>query len=109
MKNINITPHLPNVSGYAITILAFFFGIFNVTGQKITTQQDFQLNIKKAQQTIKIDGDLSEMDWQNAAIATNFQVHYPQNGAKPRFQTEARVTYDDHFMYVGFHLFRYHK
>jgi hypothetical protein len=94
MKKINIIPPL--------STLAFFWGILTLSGQKITTQQDFQLNIKKAQQAIKIDGDLSETDWQNAAIATNFQVHFPQNGSKPRFQTQARLTYDDHFLYVAF-------
>ena len=70
--------------------------------QTATTQQDFKLNIKKATQSIKIDGNLDEVDWAKAQLATGFQVHYPQNGATPKFQTEARVTYDDHFLYVGF-------
>ncbi len=93
MKTINIL---------ILSVLTLAFSRFNLLGQKITTQTDFQTSIKKAQQSLKIDGDLSETDWQNAAVASNFQVHYPQNGANPRFQTEARLTYDDHFLYVGF-------
>jgi hypothetical protein len=93
MKKTNIIP---------LSILVFLLGSFNISGQKITTQADFQINAKKAQQPLTIDGNLDEIDWKYAAIATNFQVHYPQNGTKPRFQTEARVTYDDHFMYIGF-------
>jgi Domain of unknown function (DUF5916)/Carbohydrate family 9 binding domain-like len=85
-----------------LSILAFLLGVFTAYSQKITTQADFQINIKNAQSSIKIDGDLDEKDWQNAAVATNFQIHYPQNGEKPRFQTLAQVTYDDHFLYVGF-------
>ena len=70
--------------------------------QKITTQTDFQITAKKATNAIKIDGILDESDWQKAAIATGFQIHYPQNGGTPLKQTEVKVSYDDHFLYVGF-------
>ncbi len=69
---------------------------------KLITPTDFQIHIKKAQQPIKLDGELNEMDWQNAEIAAGFQVHYPQNGMPARFKTEAKVTYDDQFLYIAF-------
>jgi hypothetical protein len=88
---------------YYITLIVSLLCIIKtLNAQTTTTQKDFKLNIKKATQPIKIDGSLEELDWKDAQIATGFQVHYPQNGATPKFQTEARITYDDHFLYVGF-------
>ena len=101
MKIIHLTQNVTKRLTLLIIGL-FIIGRFTVFSQKITTQVDFQISIKKAQLPIKIDGDLNETDWQNAAVATQFQVHFPQNGIAPRFQTEARLTYDDHFLYVGF-------
>jgi Domain of unknown function (DUF5916)/Carbohydrate family 9 binding domain-like len=87
---------------YITLIISLLCIAKTLNAQTTTTQKDFKLNIKKAIQSIKIDGSLEESDWKDAQIATGFQVHYPQNGATPKFQTEARITYDDHFLYVGF-------
>jgi Domain of unknown function (DUF5916)/Carbohydrate family 9 binding domain-like len=101
IKTLPLTQHTL-LKTTLISLFTLIIGLYNSFGQKITTQADFQINIKKALQPLKIDGDLSDADWQTAAVATNFQVHFPQNGAKPAFQTEARLTYDDHFLYIGF-------
>ncbi len=85
---------------YILTFLLFI--AHNLLLAQTSKPSDFQINIKKAAHPIKIDGDLSEADWQNAETATAFQVHYPQNGVQPRFKTEAKVTYDDHFLYIAF-------
>ncbi|HEY9703250.1 MAG TPA: carbohydrate binding family 9 domain-containing protein, partial [Allocoleopsis sp.] len=84
------------------TLSLFLLFIHSLFAQQPTTQSAFQLDIRKAKQIIKLDGDLSETDWQEAAVAKDFQVHYPQNGQAPKFQTEARATYDKNFLYVGF-------
>ena len=101
MKIIHLTQNVTKRLTLLIIGL-FIIGRFTVFSQKITTQVDYQISIKKAQLPIKIDGDLNETDWHNAAVATQFQIHFPQNGSSPRSQTEARLTYDDHFLYVGF-------
>lgn len=90
--------------------LIFLFTLLLITSVFVNAQDstklvnplDFKIKIRKAQQPIKIDGDLSESDWQSAEIASGFQVHYPQNGLATRFGTEARVTYDNQFLYIAF-------
>lgn len=69
---------------------------------QVTESLGSNIHINKARFPIKIDGVADEVDWKNAEMATTFQVHYPQNGLQPRFKTEAKVTYDDHFLYVSF-------
>ena len=59
-------------------------------------------NIRKAQGEIKIDGVLDEADWLTADLATNFYMNSPVDTMAPTFQTEARVTFDQHFFYVSF-------
>lgn len=93
---------MKNFAIYITSIFIFLIQI-DLVGQSTPTQPTFQINIKKAQKPIKLDGVLDESDWSDASDATGFQVHYPQNGIPARFKTVAKVTYDDHFLYVAFH------
>jgi hypothetical protein len=61
-----------------------------------------ELGIRKATGPIQIDGKLDEGDWTNAALATDFFLNYPSDTLAPQFQTEARMTFDDHALYVAF-------
>ncbi len=49
-----------------------------------------------------LDGKLDEQDWKDAYVATNFFLNYPVDTAAAPFQTEARLTFDDHALYVSF-------
>lgn len=49
----------------------------------------------------KIDGNLDEAAWQNAAPAENFVQAEPFEGQAATETTEVRVLYDDHNLYVG--------
>jgi hypothetical protein len=60
------------------------------------------LAIRKATDEIVLDGKLSEASWQNADVAKDFFLNYPVDTALAEFQTEARVTFDDHHLYVSF-------
>ena len=60
------------------------------------------LGIKKAKGAIKLDGILDEQDWTDATVAKDFYLNFPVDTALAPFQTEARVTYDDHNFYVSF-------
>jgi hypothetical protein len=73
--------------------------------QNSTNKTDFQIHIKKATSPIKVDGDLSEGAWTDAEKVRNFRVHYPQNGDSTKLGTVAQLTYDDHFIYIGFTCF----
>jgi hypothetical protein len=84
-------------------ISAFFTAFSPLWAQNSTNKTDFQIHIKKATptSTFKVDGDLSESAWSDAEKVSAFRVHYPQNGDSTKFRTEAQLTYDDHFIYVG--------
>lgn len=61
-----------------------------------------QLSIRKAKAPIQLDGNLDEPDWQTAAVAKDFFLNYPVDTAAAPFQTEARLTFDDHMLYISF-------
>lgn len=73
--------------------------------QNNTNKTDCQIHIKKAISPLKLDGDLSEAAWAVAEKVRSFRVHYPQNGDSTKLATEAQLTYDEHFIYVGFTCF----
>lgn len=60
------------------------------------------LSIAKAKEPIILDGKIDEADWKEADIASNFYLNYPVDSLPPTYQSEARVTFDDHFLYVSF-------
>lgn len=66
----------------------------NVPGQ--------ELAIRKSTGPITLDGKLDEPDWQSAQVATNFWLNYPVDTAAAKFQTEARLTFSEHALYVSF-------
>jgi hypothetical protein len=83
-------------------ILCCFLGNLGITHAFQTdTTKPFVLNIKKATVPIQLDGDLSESAWQTADKADDFWRKFPDNKIKALNKTEARLTYDDHFLYVG--------
>ncbi|WLT33281.1 DUF5916 domain-containing protein [Geothrix sp. PMB-07] len=55
----------------------------------------------RTQSPLLIDGRLDEPQWALAPVATGFTVSTPELGKAPANQTEVRVLYDDHFVYVG--------
>jgi hypothetical protein len=60
------------------------------------------LDIVKAKGAINLDGKLDEEDWKSASIAKDFFLNYPVDTAMAPFQTEARVTFDEHNLYASF-------
>lgn len=61
-----------------------------------------QLSIKKAKAPIVLDGKLDEEDWKTAFVAKDFYLNYPVDTALAPYQTEARITFDDHNLYISF-------
>lgn len=50
---------------------------------------------------VKIDGELSEPFWENAAIAYNFVETNPGDQVKPPVESRAMIAYDDKNLYVA--------
>jgi hypothetical protein len=84
-----------------------FFAIILIQGADVFAQQKgnkpgTELSIRKATGPIILDGKLDEQDWKDASVATNFFLNYPVDTTASPFQTEARLTFDEHALYVSF-------
>ncbi|MBL0745470.1 DUF5916 domain-containing protein [Chryseolinea lacunae] len=60
-----------------------------------------ELHVRKAHGEIRLDGNLDEADWQTADIAKDFFLNYPLDSLPPTFQSEVKMTFNDHFLYFG--------
>ncbi|UCD63620.1 MAG: carbohydrate binding family 9 domain-containing protein [Candidatus Zixiibacteriota bacterium] len=60
------------------------------------------LEIFKAVDAVKVDGDLSDRAWMSAGRADNFVERSPGENVEPEVYTEALITYDDDKLYVAF-------
>ncbi|NND31195.1 MAG: carbohydrate binding family 9 domain-containing protein, partial [Saprospiraceae bacterium] len=58
--------------------------------------------IKKFPGEIVLDGVLDEAGWKEADVADNWYQNFPVDSLPSPFQTEARMTYNDEFLYVSF-------
>jgi len=85
-----------------ILLLTIIFGIsFNSNCQNTNNDKKYQLHIKKAIGRIILDGKLDEEDWKKADIADNFWQAQPYDSSRAINQTEARVTFDDNYLYIS--------
>lgn len=86
-----------------LLLLYFFLSIslFSFAQSNQDNASQFQLQIKKATGKIVIDGILDEPDWQSAFPAGNFKQNFPFDSSLANKQTEARVTFDDQFLYIS--------
>ena len=64
-----------------------------------------QLNAKKIEIGIQIDGNLDEDAWTNSSIASNFVQRSPNPGAEPSQKSEIKVLYDNSGLYIGARLY----
>ena len=84
-------------------LVCFFSGVaLDDAFAQIKNKPGTELSIRRATGSIKLDGVLDEPDWQKAAAAKDFFLNYPVDSLPPAFQTEARLTFDQHFLYVSF-------
>ena len=85
-----------------ILLLTITFGIsFSSNSQNTDNDKKYQLHIKKAIGKIILDGKLDEEDWKKADIADNFWQAQPYDSSRAINQTEARVTFDDNYLYIS--------
>lgn len=84
-----------------IALLALPYSFVAQPSDRATQQATYQLTIRRTVEKIRMDGDLSESTWQTAAIASNFWLKWPRDGAPAPEQTEVRCTYDDRFLYIA--------
>lgn len=82
--------------------IAFAFVLMSLSSLGQKNKPGLPLLIGKASEPIVLDGQLTEPTWQKADVAKNFYLNYPVDSLPPTYQSEARLAYDDHFLYVSF-------
>lgn len=89
------------------TLIFIFFGLASnqLPGQDVANfpppEQAPIIYATKANSAIKVDGILSEPDWQAAIPISDFFRMEPRQGGKYSYFTEVRVLYDDKHLYIG--------
>ncbi|HKP30562.1 MAG TPA: DUF5916 domain-containing protein, partial [Gemmatimonadales bacterium] len=63
----------------------------------------------RANEAPKIDGHLNDAAWASAPVMTGFRRDVPNDGKPATENSEVRVVYDNHAMYVGARLFNRDK
>ncbi len=61
-----------------------------------------KMNLPRIASPIKVDGDLSDPGWSEAAVIDTFYEFQPGDGTVPPVRTIARVGRDDKFFYASF-------
>ncbi len=85
------------------TILACGFTAFITMQAVAQTSAPLQLEAKRTNQKVKIDGLIDDAAWKDAAIMTNLVEFRPRTGAieSPETKTIAYLMYDDDGIYFG--------
>jgi putative heme-binding domain-containing protein len=69
---------------------------------RIGPLQHKQARIHRASAQIMIDGKCDESDWESASSLGDFVFTWWKDGDPPKQQTDARLLWDDQFLYVSF-------
>ncbi|MGA1030639.1 MAG: DUF5916 domain-containing protein [Flavobacteriaceae bacterium] len=83
------------------TLLYLFFTLWASAGWGQINAEQYRLPIKKTTEKIKIDGILDETTWQETAVAKDFFMITPVDTGKATQFSEARVSYDEEFLYMA--------
>lgn len=73
----------------------------NAQDNKTPNEERYVIHIKKSALPIKPDGLLDEDIWKIADVAKAFFLNRPYDSSFAQLQTEARVAFDENFVYVG--------
>ncbi len=86
-----------------LLLFLLFMASFNCLEAQTSNSQDtdYQILIQKAKGEIKLDGQLTESDWEAAEVADSFYRSRPDDDGFAATKTEVRLTYDERFLYIG--------
>lgn len=98
MENIG-----PDLMKERIVKIGFLFLSFCFVSLPLFSQKKnaaYQLNIKEASSPIRIDGEMDEVAWKVAQLASDFFMVLPMDTSMARVRTDVRMTYDDQNLYL---------
>ena len=84
-----------------IVSLLLIFTVFGVTLSDTLSTKEIEVQAIRIEESMVIDGILSESVWHNGCDICDFTQREPDEGAEPTEKTEVRVAYDDEALYVG--------
>jgi len=81
--------------------LLFYILCFSQSVLSQINFEKYQLPIQKISEKITIDGKLDEDTWKKAAVGKDFFMITPLDTGKANQFSEARVSFDDEFLYIA--------
>ena len=81
------------------------FALFFAAPSRAQEGPDLQALRLGAEETLDVDGVLSEGAWGRAVAIDDFRQEEPVEGGQPTERTEIRVVFDDHAIYIGAMIF----
>ena len=81
--------------------LLFYILCFSQSVLSQINFEKYQLPIQKTSEKITIDGKLDEDTWKKAAVGKDFFMITPLDTGKANQFSEARVSFDDEFLYIA--------
>jgi hypothetical protein len=79
-------------------VLAVFLATFPFIAHAAETPP---MSVHRTSGGITVDGKLDDAGWKDAAVIDQFYETSPGDNTPPKVKTIARVTYDEHYFYIG--------
>jgi len=89
----------------ATLLLLFAATILSAAGSETKSTTTLQVQALRLNETIAVDGVLSEAVWQNGGGISQFKQRDPNENAEPTEKTIVHVAYDDAALYVAARMF----
>ena len=86
---------------FTIFCLLIFTSVIFSAESDFTPAYKPTINVPRIDGKVKIDGDLSDPAWKQAAVADNFAEVNPGDQIKPDVATKALIMYDDKNLYIA--------
>ena len=90
----------PEISKYLFLLSLTF--LFPICISSASEPIEYRAEAYRTFQSIEIDGDFSETDWQHAKLINQFVQTEPDEGVPITESTEVRILYDEKNIYFGF-------
>ena len=85
---------------FPLALLLFLGGLLAPLNAQVNAK-DYRLAIEKINEKIVIDGVLDEPAWNRAQVAKDFFMITPVDTGRARQHSEARVAFDDEYLYIS--------
>ena len=85
--------------------LTHFFSSHQESEKIFYPNTNREVFVPKTKGRIHIDGELDDEGWGQAVKIGNFSETEPGDNVEPSVDTEVRLTYDEHALYVAFHCY----